>query len=121
MAESWVLHTMSLTHQDCDLTHLHQSMSLGVKGVREYGSASEKKIDCKKKICTKARAGGSDGEKKSGTCQMLIYCCLNTHSMNKCVVIYTLVLDNTMSIHMEMFLEFLSSATFKMFNKLLIL
>ena len=70
MAESWVLHTMSLTHQDWDLTHLHQSMSLGVKGVREYGGASEKKIDCKKKSVQKQGQGAVMGKKS----QALVRC-----------------------------------------------
>lgn len=57
--------------------------------------------------------------KKPGTGQMTINCRSKSRLMNKCVVRCTLVLNNTVSI--DMFLEFLSPDTFKMFKELIIL
>lgn len=57
--------------------------------------------------------------KKPGTGQMTINCHSKSRPMNKCVVRCTLVLNNTVSI--DMFLEFLSPDTFKMFKELIIL
>lgn len=75
--------------------------ALDVKGERRYSGASEKILTVGKKFYTKNEDKGAVmGEKiKLSAGQMIIYCCSKAHPMKKCVVMYTLVLNNTTSIH----------------------